>query len=142
MLSATEFLEEPFLGEAAIMSSEFSDLSNTELEIMLVLWGEKPQTVRYIVEQVYGQHSQTLHTSVTSLLKRLAAKGFVATDRSLPVHLFSASVSKDEFVQSQLSKLASSVFEGELAPLVMSLVSSSRLTDKERAKLQSLIEKL
>ena len=124
------------------MPSEFSDLSNTELEIMLVLWGEKPQTVRYIVEQVYGQHSQTLHTSVTSLLKRLAAKGFVTTDLTLPVYLFSASVSKDEFVQSQLSKLDSSVFEGELAPLVMSLVSSSLLTAKERAKLQSLIEKL
>jgi hypothetical protein len=37
--------------------------------------------------------------------------------------------------------LASTVFEGELAPLVMSLVSSSRLSAKDRLKLQSLIDK-
>jgi BlaI family penicillinase repressor len=123
------------------MSKELSDLSKTELEIMLVLWNEGNQTARQIVERLYGQHTQSLHTTVASLLKRLAAKGFVQSDRSLPMHVFYATISKEQFVHGQLSKLASTVFEGELAPLVMSLVSSSRLSAKDRLKLQSLIDK-
>lgn len=124
------------------MSKELNDLSKTELEIMLVLWNEGNQTARQIVDRLYGQHTQSLHTTVASLLKRLAAKGFVQSDRSLLMHVFYATISKEQFVQGQLSKLASTVFEGELAPLVMSLVSSSRLSAKDRLKLQSLIDKL
>ncbi len=124
------------------MAKELSDVSKTELEIMLVLWSDGAQTVRHIVEQIYERHTQSLHTTVKSLLERLMAKGFVEVDRSLPVHRFYAVVQKDQFVQYELNKLASSVFEGELAPLMMSLVSQSQLTAKDKATIQSLIDKL
>lgn len=124
------------------MTQELSGISKTELEIMLVLWDHGPLAVRQIAERVYGKHSQSLHTTVKSLLERLSAKGFVQADRRLPVHLFSATVRKEQFVQHELNKLASTVFDGEFAPLVMSLVSQSRLTAKDKAKIQSIIERL
>lgn len=118
------------------------DVSNTELAILAVLWEHGPQSVRQLVEAIYGEHRQSLHTSVKSLLERLATKGFVETDRSENVHRFRAIVEREEFVGDQLDKLADQVFDGQVAPILQSLVGRVKLTQKDRAAIESLLKKM
>jgi hypothetical protein len=54
------------------MSRQTRDVTETEFAILNVLWDRGPSTVRGIVEVVYGRHTHSLHTSVKSLLERLA----------------------------------------------------------------------
>ncbi len=117
-------------------------VSNTELEILNVLWDRGPLPVREIVEAVYGSHSQTLHTTVKSLLERLVTKGFVTGDRSQTPHAFAATVERDSFVGSQIEQLADSVFEGRLAPILLSLVDRVRLSRKDREAIEEILRKL
>ncbi len=118
------------------------EISKTEMEIMLVLWRDGPLPVRRIVEAVYDQHSQSLHTTVKSLLERLIRKGFVSCDRTDHVHTFKAEVVREHFVQSQIDKLADNVFEGNVASVMLSMVDKIRLSPKDRVTIEKILDKL
>lgn len=109
---------------------------------MLVLWDRGPTTVREIAQAVYGRHSQSLHTTIKSLLERLIRKDFVICDRTTHVHLFAAAVAKQSFVQSQIDRLAVSVFEGNVGSVLLSMVEQIRLSKKDRATIEEILEKI
>lgn len=118
------------------------EISDTEMEIMLVVWEKKNPSVRDIVQAVYSQHSQTLHTTVKSLLERLNKKGFVECDRSDHVHRFRALIERETFVQSQVGKLADNVYSGNVAPVLLSMVEKVRLSKKDRETIEEILSKL
>jgi len=118
------------------------EISNTEMEIMQVVWTQGNPSVRDIVEAVYSQHSQSLHTTVKSLLERLSKKGFVECDRNDHVHRFRALIARETFVQSQVSKLADSMYSGNIAPVLLSMVEKVRLSKKDRETIEEILAKL
>jgi BlaI family transcriptional regulator, penicillinase repressor len=117
-------------------------VTETEFAILKVLWEQGPVMVREIVEAIYHKHEHSLHTSVKSLLERLADKGFVACERRGTAHFFSAAVEKDAFVAQQLQTLADSNFGGSLAPLLSTLVDKVKLSRKDRDAIHKIIEKI
>ena len=124
------------------MPRPIKDVTETEFAILNALWEGGPTTVRGIVEAVYGKHTHSLHTSVKSLLERLADKGFVACQRSGGVHFFSAAVAREVFVAQQLQLLADSNFGGSLTPLLNTLVENVKLSRKDREAIRKIIEKI
>lgn len=118
------------------------DVSDTELAILNVLWDRGPATVREIVEAVYGRHSQSLHMTVKSLLDRLANKGYVACDRTSFAHTFHSTIDREAFVGSQIEQIADSVFDGQVVPILLSLVDRVRLSNKDREAIEQILRKL
>jgi predicted transcriptional regulator len=124
------------------MPHQPKDVTETEFAILNVLWDHGPTTVRGIVEAIYQTHTHSLHASVKSLLERLAAKDFVACQRSGGVHFFTASVARETFVAQQLQLLADSNFGGSLTPLLNTLVENVKLSPKDREAIRKIIEKI
>jgi predicted transcriptional regulator len=124
------------------MSRPARDVTETEFAILNVLWQRGPSTVRGIVEAVYGKHTHSLHTSVKSLLERLAGKDFVTCQRHGGAHFFSATMARDVFVAGQLQLLADSNFGGSLTPLLSALVDNIKLSSKDREAIRRIIEKI
>ena len=118
------------------------DVSDTELAILNVLWDRGPVAVRTIVEAVYGRHSQSLHTTVKSLLERLINKEFASCDRSGFVHLFSATIDREAFVGGQIDQIAENVFAGRVTPILLSLVDRVDLSKKDREAIERILRKL
>lgn len=118
------------------------DVTETEFAILDVLWDAGPSTVRGIVEAIYGKHTHSLHTSVKSLLERLAEKDFVICRRQGGVHLFSATVARERFVAQQLQLLADSNFGGSLTPLLSTLVENVKLSRGDREAIRKIVEKI
>ena len=118
------------------------EISDLEMEIMLVVWAQDGPSVRDIVEAIYSGHSQSLHTTVKSLLERLSKKGFVECDRSDHVHRFRALIAREAFVQSQVGRLADSVYSGNIAPVLLSMVEKIRLSKKDRETIEEILSKL
>ena len=81
-------------------------LANAELAVMELLWDHDRLTARAIREQLCPGSAKAQHGTVQRLLQRLEDKGFVERDRTLPVHLFSAQVSREAYAGSQLESLA------------------------------------
>jgi predicted transcriptional regulator len=117
-----------------------ADVTETELAILDVIWDRGVCEIRDIVEAIYPEHTQARHTTVKSLLERLAEKGYVESDTSRFAHKFSARISREQYVGQQLQKLADSHFDGSLAPMLLALIDRVKLSRKERKAIRKLIE--
>ena len=124
------------------MNKKPMEVTETELAILDVLWEQGPIEIREIVEVMYDEHTPALHATVTSLLERLAKKGFVSCDRSRHRHRFSASVARDAFVGQQMQKLADTHFDGSVVPMLMTLVDRAKVSRADRNAIRKIIEKM
>jgi BlaI family transcriptional regulator, penicillinase repressor len=124
------------------MACQPRDVTETEFAILNVLWEHGTNTVRGIVEAVYGKHNHSLHTTVKSLLERLVDKGLVARVRRGGVHLFSGTADREAFVAQQLQVLADNNFGGSLTPLLSTLVENVKLSRADREAIRHIIEKI
>jgi predicted transcriptional regulator len=119
------------------------DLTDAELSVMEVLWAsDRGATVREIVLAVYGRHEHSLHGGVKSFLDRLIEKGYAQVDKAGFAHRFFAAVSRQEYVGRQLKRLAESHFGGSLTPMLLTLVGQSKLSKKDRAAIEKMIENI
>jgi BlaI family penicillinase repressor len=125
-----------------VMARKPAPVTQTELAILEVLWNQQPRTVREIVDELYPQQTRALYATVKSLLERLEVKGYVACDKSSFAHRFSARLSRTQYVGHQLETLAESHFGGSVAPVLLALVESIKLSRKDRDAIVKIIEGL
>lgn len=115
-------------------------VTDAELAVLECLWQTGPATKRQIMSALYPGGSDSDRATVQKLLERLEGKGYVQRDRGAAAHVFSAAVSRTEFAGEQLQHLVDRFTGGALAPLVMHLVESKRLSAKERARLLKILD--
>lgn len=123
------------------MSPSRPPVSDTELEILKVLWSKGPGTVRE-VETRLGRRRRWAYNTVLTLLSRLREKGYVAADRSGSAHVFRSIVSREELLRTGLKTLADRVCDGTASPLVQALVRGQRFSSAEIAHFRRLLDEL
>jgi BlaI family transcriptional regulator, penicillinase repressor len=115
-------------------------LSVSEREVLKVLWDHGPRTVREINEVLERQGRHWAYTTVATLLQRLVAKKFAASDPSAIPHVYRASVSRDELLDRRLKDAADEFCDGRAAPLVLALVQGNQFSADELARLRRLLD--
>lgn len=113
-------------------------LSEAEMEVLKALWAQGPGTVRRVNEALAGR--QWAYTTVLTLLQRLVAKGYVASETSGVAHVFRAAVTRDELLESRLKDTADELCDGSAVPLVLALVQGNRFSPEELAKFRRLLD--
>src|SRR5260370_28721035 len=93
-------------------------ISETELDVLKVLWEQGAGTVREINALLRRQGRRWAYTTVLTLLQRLEAKGFVTSDKSSVAHVFRPAVSRDKLLRQRLKDLANQLCEGVSTPLM------------------------
>jgi BlaI family penicillinase repressor len=116
------------------------DVTDAEFEVLRVLWESPASSIRRIAEALHPRRATSHYPTVQKQLERLEAKGFVRRDRSMMVHLFSATIGRDELAGRRLDALVEKVCGGSLAPVLNHLLRTPRLTDAERQALRAMIE--
>jgi predicted transcriptional regulator len=124
------------------MNHRKEDVTEAELALMQSLWEEGAATIRQLVERVYGQTSTSVYATVQKLLDRLESKGFVERERGGAVHVFRATVNREELIGRRLRAVANALCNGSLSPLLTHLVERQRLSERERRELRALIDRL
>ena len=122
------------------MPREPQDITEAELALMQVLWDRGRASIRQLTDALYPDGSAAQYATVQKQLERLEAKGFVARDRSLFVHVFSPTIERDELIGRKLRAVADKLCGGSLAPLLSHLARMKPLTDDERRALRELID--
>jgi len=117
-------------------------VSETELEVLKVLWAAGPVTVRDVAAALRKRRRRLAYNTVLTLLSRLREKGYVAADRRDTAHVFRPVVSREELLGSSLAALADRVCDGTASPLVHALVRGQRFTAAEIAQLRKLLDEL
>jgi len=115
-------------------------LANAELAVMELLWQNERLTTRDIRERLYPDATKAQHGTVQRLLQRLADKGFVTVDRSLFVHLFSATISRQSYAGRQLESLADKLTAGSFTPLITHLLEHKKISRDEIDRIRALLD--
>lgn len=119
---------------------EHPPLAHAELAVMELLWARDRVTARHIREELYRGSSKAQHGTVQRLLQRLEDKGYVERDRDLPVHLFSALVTREAYASGQLEVLADKLTGGSLAPLLTQLLEEKKMSQAEIETLRRILD--
>jgi predicted transcriptional regulator len=117
-------------------------VSETELEILKAIWEHGPGTVREINSRLRPTGRRWAYTTVLTLLQRLEAKGYVASNKTGLAHVFRAVVSRDRLLRQRLKDLAQQLCEGAPAPLVLALVESQHFSEQEIEQFRRLLDEL
>lgn len=124
------------------MARRDRDVTESELAILHVLWEKGPTTVRQLTDRLYPTAGPSAHTTVHKLLERLEAKSFVVRDRSGPVQLIEATVSREALIDQRAQALADALCGGSLLSLLSHLVDPRRLRGKDRTELHQFLSRL
>lgn len=118
------------------------DITDTELSVLHFLWDEGPATIRRLADALYPRGGAAQYATVQKLLERLEVKGCVRRDRAAAVHVFQATVDRDELVGRRLEQVAQQLCGGSWTPLLTQLVQTGKLSAEERQSLRRLIDDL
>ena len=115
--------------------------TKVELEILHLLWQHGPCPLGTIHDAVSAS-SDRAYSTTRKMIQVMRDKGLVACDESSRPQLYSAAASKEQPQLHLLEDLADRVFEGSTKKLVMSLLSSERVTADEVREMQQLVQKV
>ncbi len=115
--------------------------TDSELEILQILWAEGECTVREIYEKLKDKRNIG-YTTTLKTMQIMFDKGILSREKSKRTHLYRAEVKKDETERVMVSKLLNSVFEGSAVKLVMRALGSNKASKEELDKIKDLIEEI
>jgi predicted transcriptional regulator len=118
--------------------------TDSELEILRVLWDRGPSTVR----QVYQELKPTKpvgYTTVLKLMQIMAEKGLVRRNEEQRTHIYDAWMPQESTQRQLVGDLLDRAFHGSAMQLVMQAISAKRATraeiDQIRRMLDEYVEK-
>jgi len=115
--------------------------TNSELEILEVLWKRGPSSVRDVHEQL-GSRKEIGYTTVLKLLQIMADKGLVSRDTGNRAHVYAARIPEQETKRSLVDDLAGRIFGGSAYRLAMHALESRRATPEELSEIRRLLDQM
>ncbi len=113
--------------------------SNTELEILHVLWDRGPSTVRQ-VHDVMLKDRDIGYTTVLKIMQVMATKKLVKRDETDRSHIYAPAVEEKSVKRRLVADLLDRAFEGSAAGLVMHALSGNKASRQELDEIRKLLD--
>ena len=115
------------------------ELTDRELEIMQVFWKRGAITAQQARDELASTGIDLAYTTVATLVRILADKGFLTQSTSERPFLYVPARSYEEVSRRLLGDLVDRVFQGSRELLLIRLLEKKKLTAKERARLREVL---
>lgn len=116
-------------------------LPDAELEIMKELWAAGEPLIRAALEQRLTRR-QWSSTTLLALLARLEEKGYVAREKQGRGYLYTAVLTREEYLPVESRSALGRMFGGSAKNLVAAMAETNTLTDAEIDELADFLEQL
>jgi predicted transcriptional regulator len=113
--------------------------TDSELEILNVLWQEGPSAVRTVYERL-GKESG--YTTTLKLMQIMHEKGLLRRNSDAKVHIYEAAVSQEQTQGQMLSRMIDTVFNGSAANLVMQALGNHSASNAEIAQIREYLDEV
>ena len=124
------------------MSAKYVKPTESELEILNILWQRDLATVREVHEEL-AKSKDVGYTTTLKLMQIMHEKGLVKRDESMRTHIYQAAVNRERTQKHLLNKMIDSLFGGSSTQLVLqALGSGEHVSAEELDKIQTLINNL
>ena len=113
-------------------------LTNTELELMIILWKLKSASVKEIMSEL-PEDRQLAYTSVSTIIRILEKKGIVTSEKVGRGHSYRPLISQQTYEKSSVNTLVENVFNGAPLSMVKCLIEEQKLSSKDIAELKKML---
>lgn len=114
--------------------------TESELELLGILWERGPATVRELFEAVNTKRV-VVYTGVLKLLQIMTEKGLVERDERERAHVYRSAVSQADTEVRFLRELSERFFAGSAAQLALRALEMEKASDSELDAIRALIAK-
>src|SRR5678816_1689144 len=117
--------------------------TESELEILQILWTKGLATVREVREEL-AKTKDAGYTTTLKLMQIMHEKGLVKRDDSMRTHIYQAAVSKEKTQKHLLGKMIDSLFGGSPTQLVIQALGEHKASasPEELEEIQALLNQL
>lgn len=122
------------------MEEIFEKISDSELEVMKVLWEAADALPIAELRQILHASQGWEATTVKTLVQRLCGKGAV-TQEKRKIFYYRAAVSQTDYNSWAAGRLIRKLYHGRASSLVAALVSSKGLSQEDISELKTMFDK-
>lgn len=115
--------------------------SESELEILRILWDHGPATVRDVHDRI-AEERDVGYTSVLKTLQNMHEKGFVLRDESERAHIYAARAQPEGTERRLVADFADRFFGGSASRLVMRALSRERTSSEELERIRRYLDEI
>jgi BlaI family penicillinase repressor len=115
-------------------------ISDTEWELMRVVWAHHPISAAEIIERLIATDSTWHPKTARTLLARLVQKQALDYETQGRTYVYEPRVTERECVAAASESFVERVFGGSLQPMLAHFVEQRRISKRELTELQQILE--
>lgn len=123
-----------------MMKRDISKPTESELELLAILWDRKQATVRELFDEVNAKRP-LVYTGVLKLLQIMTEKGLVERDETERAHVYRAAVAKEETEQRFMRDLSARFFAGSAAQLALRALEMEAASEEDLDEIRKLLRR-
>ena len=116
--------------------------TDSELEILRVLWENQPCSVRDVHESIVRDGRAVAYTTGLKMLQIMTEKELVQRDVSGRAHLYRSAIPRPQTQKQLVDDLVERAFGGAAAEMVLHVLSGRKSSPKELAEIRHLLDQL
>ena len=113
--------------------------TESELEVLQVLWQAGPSSVRFVNEQM-NKKREVGYTTTLKIMQIMADKHLVLRDTKSRTHIYKANVNEAATQKQLLKKFVEATFRGSAMQMVLQALGNHEASNEELEKIKALIE--
>jgi BlaI family penicillinase repressor len=115
--------------------------TESELEILSILWNKGPSTVRAVNDEM-SRSKNIGYTTTLKLMQIMTEKGIVGREMDGRTHIYYALARQEDAQVRMLDRLLKTAFGGSASKLVLQALGNHKTSEEELREIKELIEKL
>lgn len=115
--------------------------TESEIEVLNILWEHGPQSVRFVNEKLNEQREVGYTTSL-KIMQLMVEKELLSRDTSSRTHIYKAIVNEQKTQGQLLKKFVDTAFRGSSMKMVMQALGDHKPSQEELDEIKDLIKKI
>jgi len=115
--------------------------TDSELEIMQLLWEYGPLTVRQLNDKL-NENRKVGYTTTLKIMQIMTEKGLLIRNTDHRSHIYTPTLLPEEVQSTVLDHVVRTVFRGNRSSLILQALGSHSSSAEELAEIKALIQKL
>ena len=120
--------------------SDLPQISESEFEIMKIVWKYAPISTNEITEKLLQTTSWSPKT-IQTLIKRLVIKGALTYEKQSRVFIYTQLVKESEYIGQESNSFLNRYYNGDITAMLSAYIENDRLSEAEINTLRSLLSK-
>ncbi len=115
--------------------------TESELEILEVLWDKGPGTVKMVNEQ-QNTSKDVGYTTTLKIMQIMHEKGLLTREKEGRSHIYKAAIDEKETRNALLDRFVEKTFGGSSSRLVMQALGNNKTSKKELEEIEDYLKRL